>query len=228
MRARVTRLSLAPGTYRLVGISGDAGCTPKTVIVEEGTFETTDFVAVCVDAWLRCSPRLNMQMMHGTKCNSNPFCCQLYVLAGRESLGSARILSHPIMHPGATVGYRIEDEGKVLTYLTDHEPALGTDLETIAPEWISGFALAFGADLLVHDCQYGDDEYPAHVGWGHSSTSDVATFADKAKVDRLLLFHHDPMHDDTDLDAMGTAVRERWGVEPARCLVAAEGMIVDV
>jgi phosphoribosyl 1,2-cyclic phosphodiesterase len=147
---------------------------------------------------------------------------------GEWTIGSARILSQPIMHPGATVGYRIEDDGKVLTYLTDHEPALGTDLETIAPEWISGFALAFGADLLVHDCQYDDDEYPARVGWGHSSASDVATFADKAKADRLVLFHHDPMHADTELDAMGAAVRERWGVEPARCLVAAEGMIVDV
>jgi phosphoribosyl 1,2-cyclic phosphodiesterase len=143
-------------------------------------------------------------------------------------IDGARISSQPILHPGPTVGYRIEEDGRVLTYLTDHEPALGTDLETVSPEWISGHALAFGADLLIHDCQYTETEYPGRVGWGHSSTAQTAAFADKAKVDRLLLFHHDPMHSDADLDAMRERVRALMDVSDDRCQVASEGADLEV
>jgi phosphoribosyl 1,2-cyclic phosphodiesterase len=147
---------------------------------------------------------------------------------GSWKIGGATVTSAPILHTGPTVGYRLEDEGRVLTYLTDHEPALGPDLVTAAPEWISGHALAFGADLLLHDCQYSEDEYPSHVGWGHSSTAQVAVFADRAKVDRLLTFHHDPLHDDEVLDVMCARVRELWDVAEDRCGVAGEGFATDV
>jgi phosphoribosyl 1,2-cyclic phosphodiesterase len=139
-------------------------------------------------------------------------------------IGSATIWSRPIMHAGQTVGYRIRDaDGSVLTYLTDHEPALGSDLRTMPGEWISGFGLAKGADVLIHDCQYTPQEYAARVGFGHSSTEHVAAFAARADVGRLLLFHHDPWHTDDQLDAMRVDVLERWDVEPDRCLIAAEG-----
>lgn len=143
-------------------------------------------------------------------------------------IGGATLWSLPIMHPGPTVGYRIEADEKVLTYLTDHEPALGADLEALPLEWISGSALAFGADVLIHDCQFTPEEYPSRVGWGHSTTDHVAVFADKAKVDRLVLYHHDPMRTDDQLEAMRDRVIERWGVEPDRCVLAAEGMTLDV
>jgi ribonuclease BN (tRNA processing enzyme) len=110
----------------------------------------------------------------------------------------------------------------VVTYLTDHEPALGVDIETAPPEWISGAALAWEADLLIHDCQYTDEEYDTRVGFGHTSTSDVAAFAIKVGARRLALFHHDPMHSDDELDAMRERVLERWGVEPSRVVIAAE------
>ncbi|MGZ4150588.1 MAG: MBL fold metallo-hydrolase [Actinomycetota bacterium] len=147
---------------------------------------------------------------------------------GEWTIGGARVSAQPILHPGPTVGYRIEEDERVLTYLTDHEPALGTDLETAAPEWISGSSLAFGADVLLHDCQYANEEYEAHVGWGHSTVSQVATFAEKTKVDRLVLFHHDPMHTDDDLDRILEAVRERRGDLADRCDSAAEGMTFEV
>lgn len=140
------------------------------------------------------------------------------------TIGGARITSHPILHPGPTVGYRIEADGRTLAYLTDHEPALGNDLEGVAPEWISGHALAAGADLLIHDCQYDDDEYPDHVGWGHSSATQLAVFARKAEVGRLLLFHHDPMRTDDALDALVGRVRAGWDGGDGRCAAAAEGM----
>lgn len=142
---------------------------------------------------------------------------------GGWMIGDAMLRSDPIQHPGSTVGYRIEADGRVLTYLTDHEPALGMDLETSPPEWISGFALAFGADMLIHDCQYTREEYESRFGFGHSSTDHVAVFAQKTKADRTVLFHHDPMHTDAELDAIRDAVIERWGVAPERCVIAAEG-----
>ena len=138
-------------------------------------------------------------------------------------IGSSTLWSDPIQHPGPTVGYRIEADGKVLAYLTDHEPALGANLHAMPPDWISGFALASGADVLIHDSQYTREEYESRFGFGHSSTDHVAAFAEKAGVDRLMLFHHDPMHDDAELDEIGDAVVDRWGVDPERCLIAAEG-----
>jgi phosphoribosyl 1,2-cyclic phosphodiesterase len=147
---------------------------------------------------------------------------------GAWALGGASVSSQPILHPGPTVGYRLEEHGRVLTYLTDHEPAFAADLANVAPEWISGHDLALGADLLVHDCQYTESEYPQHVGWGHSSTAHVAKFAEKTKVDRLLLFHHDPMHGDDDLEAMADRVLELRGPDAGRTDVAAEGSIFDL
>ena len=143
--------------------------------------------------------------------------------AGQWSVGGATLWSDPIQHPGATVGYRIEAEGKVLTYLTDHEPALGMDLETAPLEWISGSALAFKADMLVHDCQYTQEEYESRFGFGHSSTEHVAQFAEKTEAGRVVLFHHDPMHTDAQLESIRDTVIERWNVEPERCVLAAEG-----
>jgi phosphoribosyl 1,2-cyclic phosphodiesterase len=123
-------------------------------------------------------------------------------------LGSARLCAVPIAHPGPTLGYRVDDGSGALAYLTDHEPALGMDLHAVSPDWISGYSVAFGAAVLLHDCQYTEEEYEEKVGWGHSSTEHVATFADRAGVGQLFLFHHDPMHGDDILDRMRERVRE--------------------
>ena len=82
--------------------------------------------------------------------------------------------------------------------------------------------------MLVHDCQYTDEEYAAHVGWGHPSAGHVAAFARRADVDRLVLFHHHPGHDDDELEAMRGTVLHAWPVEPERCIVAAEGAEIVV
>jgi phosphoribosyl 1,2-cyclic phosphodiesterase len=144
------------------------------------------------------------------------------------TIGSITIAADPILHPGATVGYRLESDGKTLAYVTDHEPALGTDLEVAATNWISGYALAHHADLLIHDCQYTDEEYPDHVGWGHPSATHVASYARRAEVDRLMLFHHHPGHADAELELMRASVLAGWSVEPERCIVAAEGAEIEV
>lgn len=111
-------------------------------------------------------------------------------------IGAFKITSNFIIHPGPTVGYRIENKGKVFTYIPDHEPIMGS-LELYSDDdWLSGFDLAYGADLLLHDAQYTAEEYMAKVGWGHSSMEHAAAFSKRSKVKRLLMTHHDPTHTD--------------------------------
>jgi phosphoribosyl 1,2-cyclic phosphodiesterase len=143
-------------------------------------------------------------------------------------VGSATICAATVTHQGPTVGYRIEEAGRVLVYLPDHEPSLGTDLSVVPAEWMSGYGVASGADVLLHDAQYFDHEYGAHVGWGHSGIAATMEFAAKAGVDKLVLFHHDPYHTDEDLDALLTDARAMWpGMEDRVCL-AYEGMTIDL
>jgi phosphoribosyl 1,2-cyclic phosphodiesterase len=125
-------------------------------------------------------------------------------------IGSARIRAEAVTHRGPTLGYRITDADTTVCYIPDHEPGLGAQLESLEPEWISGYDLARGADLLIHDCQYTDDEYPEHVGWGHSPLGDTLTFARRTEVERLLLFHHDPLHSDRFLDRFLASAIDRW------------------
>ena len=125
-------------------------------------------------------------------------------------IGSARITAASVAHRGPTLGYRIEDAGAALAYIPDHEPALGADLDTLDPGWISGFALAQGADLLIHDGQYTDEEYAEHLGWGHSALSHSLAFARRTEARRTVLFHHDPLHSDKWLDAHTARAAAGW------------------
>ena len=125
-------------------------------------------------------------------------------------VGPARVRAASVTHRGPTLGYRIEDAGVAVCYIPDHEPGLGAPLDTLEDEWISGFDLAHDASLLIHDCQYSDLEYPAHLGWGHSPLSDALAFARRTKARRLLLFHHDPLHSDDFLDAFSGEACRRW------------------
>ena len=115
-----------------------------------------------------------------------------------------RMTSALVCHPGPTVGYRITDaRGSVLTYLPDHEPALGASAFPSLPlAWTSGGSLAANADLLIHDSQYSAAEYINHVGWGHSSFKDALAFAALSDVKHFVPFHHDPAHTDIDIDRM--------------------------
>jgi phosphoribosyl 1,2-cyclic phosphodiesterase len=114
-------------------------------------------------------------------------------------VGPFRVGAALVCHPGPTVGYRIAADGAALAFLPDHEPALGLGRVPAAPDWVSGFALAAGADVLVHDAQYSAAEYVDHVGWGHSALTHALAFANVTGVRRLVTFHHDPGHDDATL-----------------------------
>jgi phosphoribosyl 1,2-cyclic phosphodiesterase len=146
-------------------------------------------------------------------------------------IGSAHIRAEAVTHRGPTLGYRITEGDLTLCYIPDHEPALGASLADLEQEWISGFDLARDADLLIHDCQYADDEYPQHVGWGHSALNDTLTFARRVGVRRLLLFHHDPLHADDFLDGLHASARQRWaelGGDSTEVEMGIEGGEVEV
>jgi phosphoribosyl 1,2-cyclic phosphodiesterase len=143
-------------------------------------------------------------------------------------LGPAVVEAAFVNHRGPTLGYRITDGDTTLAYIPDHEPALGQRLEQSDVDWISGSALARDADLLIHDSQYFDAEYGDHVGWGHSGLSDTMAFAHRTGVRRLVLFHHDPVHDDDALDELADAARERDGGRLEDVAIAREGETLEL
>lgn len=144
------------------------------------------------------------------------------------TIGSATVRAAKVQHQGPTVGYRIEENGHAFVYLPDHEPSLGGPLRGLDVEWMSGHDIAQGADVLLHDAQYGDDEYPNHVGWGHSSLADAMEFADKSEVGRLVLFHHDPYHTDIELESLLAVVQEQRPAMQERVCLAYEGMTITL
>jgi ribonuclease BN (tRNA processing enzyme) len=83
-------------------------------------------------------------------------------------------------------------------------------------DWISGASLAAGADLLVHDAQFSEEEYSQRVGWGHSSSADAIAYGEAVGAERIVLFHHDPSHDDVWLDE---------SEQRAQRLVASKGIV---
>jgi hypothetical protein len=125
------------------------------------------------------------------------------------------VVADLVLHQEPTLGYRIEEGGRSLTYIPDHEPGLGLDLATIGKDWISGFRLAAEADILVHSAHYSEAEYVDHKGWGHSSIAQVVTLARRCAVRRLVLFHHDPFHTDSDLEVLQAEAKVLWGATGA-------------
>ena len=120
--------------------------------------------------------------------------------SGEFDIGEFRVRSDRVCHPGFTVGYRIASSHATLTYLCDHEPALGVSNFPLQADWTSGHALARDADLLIHDGQYSLAEYARHVGWGHCALEHAIAFAEQAGARHLVTFHHDPAHDDQTID----------------------------
>jgi phosphoribosyl 1,2-cyclic phosphodiesterase len=148
------------------------------------------------------------------------------------SVGKVQVHARFVNHPGVCAGYRLFTSAGSIAFLPDHEPyrflhsakanhmSPDEEKKTAEEERIGLVEFLHGSDILILDAQYTDTEYESHVGWGHGSVSSAVSLALDAKVRRLLLFHHDPGHDDTTIDAM---------VHDARRLVrdSGEGLEVD-
>lgn len=143
------------------------------------------------------------------------------------TIGPFTVESSLVCHPGPTVGFRILAGAASLAYLPDHEPALGSSGALGPGPWTSGYELAAGVDLLIHDAQYDEAEYESRIGWGHSTLRRAIEFAALAKVRQLVLFHHDPAHDDVALADLVARSIER--ASPSFEVVAGlEGMNVHL
>ena len=157
------------------------------------------------------------------------FACQLQVHEVTQEtfeISPFVISANFILHPGPTLGFRVSNGVNVVSYLPDHEPALGCKNFPINPKWTSGYALAEKADLLIHDAQYSEAEYRERIGWGHSTYRHALLLADLAKVKRLELFHHDPNHDDSQLEGLYSKhVNGQWDFEVQ---LAKEGTSIDL
>jgi phosphoribosyl 1,2-cyclic phosphodiesterase len=109
----------------------------------------------------------------------------------------------PVRHPGGALGYRISNSGAGrggLVYIADNELGQAGEYEASATSHDTLVEFARGASVLVHDSMYTADEYDRHRGWGHSHYEDVLDFALDAEVERLVLFHHNPVRSDEEID----------------------------
>jgi ribonuclease BN (tRNA processing enzyme) len=140
--------------------------------------------------------------------------------AGTVEIDEFLVDAHLVIHPNPTVGFRVMEGDASLVYLPDHEPALSSRDFPADREWTSGYKLAEGADLLIHDSQYTREMYEARVGFGHSSLVQAMQFAGLAEVRHLVPFHHDPTHGDDMLDRWFedtiAEMQPRYRVTPAQ------------
>jgi phosphoribosyl 1,2-cyclic phosphodiesterase len=122
----------------------------------------------------------------------------------------------PLNHPDGATGYRIEFAGRSLCYLTDTEHVPGKPDRNV-------LGLIAGADLVIYDCMYTDEEYPRFATWGHSTWQEGLRLCKQAGAKRLVVFHHDPDHDDDMLDGIGREVAKAL----PGSVVAHEGLVLE-
>jgi phosphoribosyl 1,2-cyclic phosphodiesterase len=139
----------------------------------------------------------------------------------RVKLGDVTVLTGLLNHPGGAMGYRVSWQDYAVAYITDTEHlSTGLDLQVLD--------LADRADVLIYDATYTDEEYhhprTSKVGWGHSTWQEAVKIAQAAQVKKLVIFHHDPSHDDDFMDAIQLQVSEVF----PQAIVAQEGMSIVV
>ena len=119
------------------------------------------------------------------------------ICEGDLSIGGATVCVKTIHHPGGAITFKIMADDTIFVFMTDNELDLSGERKDFYDRLV---AFCKGADVLVHDAQYTPDEYASKRGWGHSSYVDAVHFALDGGVKRLVLFHHDPEHNDEKID----------------------------
>ncbi|GCA82763.1 ribonuclease Z [Microcystis aeruginosa NIES-2522] len=135
--------------------------------------------------------------------------------------GDFSVETCPLNHPGEAVGYRVNWRGLSAAYLTDTEHFPDRLDDNIV-------ALVQQADVMIIDATYTDEEYTdtnsPKVGWGHSTWQQAVKIAQAAQVKQLVLFHHDPTHDDDLLDRIGEEARKIF----PETILAQEGLSIEL
>ncbi len=155
------------------------------------------------------------------------------LVEGGFQVGDIRVHARYLNHPALTLGYRLQADGVAVVYACDHEPhgKRGPEAPARIGERDRGHAdFLQGADLVIHDAQYTDEEYPQHVGWGHSTIEYSMELCMAAGVKRLAFTHHDPLRDDDALDRLLEEARRRADMLPEslEIFAAAEGMMFEL
>jgi phosphoribosyl 1,2-cyclic phosphodiesterase len=119
------------------------------------------------------------------------------------TLGNLTVRPFPMHHPQGAGGYRIESGGASIVYATDREHG-HSELDAVLREF------AQDADILIHDAQYTPEEYQRFKGYGHSTWEEAVKVALDCNVKQLILFHHDPTHDDQAVSAIVESARARF------------------
>jgi phosphoribosyl 1,2-cyclic phosphodiesterase len=134
-------------------------------------------------------------------------------------LGDITMETALLNHPGEAVGYRVNWRGKAVAYITDTEHFPDRLDENV-------LSLCRNADVIIYDATYTDEEYhspkSSRVGWGHSTWEEAVKIAQSANVKQLIIFHHDPLHDDDFLDSVGEQVQQKF----PNAQLAREGMSI--
>jgi phosphoribosyl 1,2-cyclic phosphodiesterase len=123
----------------------------------------------------------------------------------------------PLNHPSGATGYRLEVDGHALCYVTDTEHRPGQPDDAVLD-------LIAGADLVIYDSTYTDAEFPAKVGWGHSTWQEGVRLCRQAGVRRLAIFHHDPDHVDSVMAGIEREAKRMW----ESTFVARDDMVVTL
>jgi len=199
--------------------------------------------------------RVSLQKMISDQMNKIYFPVQLNELkatlkfrkVGEEefSLGDARIQTLYVNHPTFAIGYRITHRGKTVVYISDNEPfdrRVAQSLRNVDKQIVDLYLRSTddpnkrvydfvrNADVLIHDATYTPEEYVDRVGWGHSHYLFTLNVAAQGKVKQLVLFHHDPSHNDEKIDDILKKCRNeiRTRRYPFECLAAIEGMEIKL
>jgi phosphoribosyl 1,2-cyclic phosphodiesterase len=140
-----------------------------------------------------------------------------FVEVERETwqLDGLEVSSVPVRHPGPTLAYRLTEGDRSFAFVPDNEPGLERD---------SGLEVAGDADLLFHDSQYTDEEYSTRIGWGHTSFSHLIRYLGDAAPARAVMVHHDPAHDDAQLDRLLEQARTASGRDELELGLGHEGL----
>lgn len=155
------------------------------------------------------------------------------LIEGSFEIDEIRVQTRYLNHPALTLGFRLEADGASVAYVCDHEPHaryLATHEGELVGEDLAHAEFLRGTDLVIHDAQYSTGEYPAKVGWGHSTADYAVLVCRTVGVPRLALTHHDPLHDDDVLDEMMEALLAGLDGEdpPLEVFATREGQVIEL